>query len=107
MHGIQYIVMVYFYNRHKVERTGGDSALMRYVAGKGGVKFFLLLCAAYAVVFHGLSEGLVRDFGFGLVGFNTNFDLFSYSLLSSFALIHYYYDAFIWKVRKKDVQEGL
>ena len=42
-----------------------------------------------------------------LVGFNTNFDLFSYSLLSSFALIHYYYDAFIWKVRKKDVQEGL
>ena len=79
MHGIQYIVMVYFYNRHKVERTGGDSALMRYVAGKGGVKFFLLLCAAYAVVFHALSEGLVRDFGFGLVGFNTNFDLFSYS----------------------------
>ena len=107
MHGIQYIVMVYFYNRHKIERTGGDSALLRYVAGKGGVKFFLLLCAAYAVVFHALSEGLVRDFGFGLVGFNTNFDLFSYSLLSSFALIHYYYDAFIWKVRKKDVQEGL
>ncbi|MDE2705082.1 MAG: hypothetical protein OXI35_08440 [Gemmatimonadota bacterium] len=66
-----------------------------------------MLCAAYAVVFHALSEGLVRDFGFGLVGFNTNFDLFSYSLLSSFALIHYYYDAFIWKVRKKDVQEGL
>jgi hypothetical protein len=49
----------------------------------------------------------VRDFGFGIVGFNTNFDLFSYSLLSSFALIHYYYDAFIWKVRKKEVQEGL
>ncbi len=107
MHGIQYIVMVYFYNRHKVERTGGDSALLRYVASKRGVKFFILLCAAYALVFHALSEGLVRDFGFGLVGFNTNFDLFSYSLLSSFALIHYYYDAFIWKVRKKDVQEGL
>ena len=34
MHGIQYIVMVYFYNRHKVERTGGDSALLRYVASK-------------------------------------------------------------------------
>jgi hypothetical protein len=107
MHGIQYIVMVYFYNRHKVERTGGDSALLRYVSGKGHVKAFLLICAAYAMVFHALTEGLVRDFGFGLVGFNTNFDLFSYSLLSSFALIHYYYDAFIWKVRKKDVQEGL
>ena len=105
MHGIQYIVMVYYYNRHKVERTGGDSALLRHVAGN--IKAFLLICAAYAMVFHALTEGLVRDFGFGLVGFNTNFDLFSYSLLSSFALIHYYYDAFIWKVRKKEVQEGL
>ena len=105
MHGIQYIVMVYYYNRHKVERTGGDSALLRHVAGN--LKAFLLICAAYAMVFHALTEGLVRDFGFGLVGFNTNFDLFSYSLLSSFALIHYYYDAFIWKVRTQDVQEGL
>ena len=105
MHGIQYIVMVYYYNRHKVERTGGDSALLRHVAGN--LQAFLLICAAYAMVFHALTEGLVRDFGFGLVGFNTNFDLFSYSLLSSFALIHYYYDAFIWKVRKKEVQEGL
>ena len=105
MHGIQYIVMVYYYNRHKVERTGGDSTLLRHVAGN--LKAFLLICAAYAMVFHALTEGLVRDFGFGLVGFNTNFDLFSYSLLSSFALIHYYYDAFIWKVRKKEVQEGL
>ena len=107
MHGIQYIVMVYFYNRHKVERTGGDSALLRYVSGKGHVKAFLLICAAYALVFHALTEGLVRDFGFGVVGFNANIDLFSYSLLSSFALIRYYYDAFIWKVRKKEVQEGL
>lgn len=107
MHGIQYIVMVYFFNRHKVERTGGDSSLLRYVSGQGHIKTFLLICAAYALVFHALTEGHVRDFGFGLVGFNTNFDLFSYSLLSSFALIHYYYDAFIWKVRKREVQEGL
>ena len=94
MHGIQYIVMVYYYNRHKVERTGGDSALLRHVAGN--LKAFLLICAAYAMVFHALTEGLVRDFGFGLVGFNTNFDLFSYSLLSSFALIHYYYDCLLY-----------
>jgi hypothetical protein len=107
MHGAQYMVMVYYYNRHKVERTGGDSTLLRYLARPGNVRAFLLLCAAYALLFHALTEGHVRDFGFGLVGFNTNFDLFSYSLLSSFALIHYYYDAFIWKVRKREVQEGL
>jgi hypothetical protein len=107
MHGVQYIVMVYYYNRHKVERGAGDSTIINYVAKPGNIKAFLLMCAAYALVFHALSEGHVRDFGFGIVGFNTNFDLFSYSLLSSFALIHYYYDAFIWKVRKKEVQEGL
>ena len=43
----------------------------------------------------------------GVIGFNTNFDLFAYSLLSSFALLHYYYDAFIWKVRRPEVQQGL
>ena len=107
MHGLQYIVMVYFYNRNKIERTGGDSGLLAFLGRPGNAKAFLLLCAAYALVFHALSEGVVRDFGFGVVGFNTNFDLFSYSLLSSFALLHYYYDSFIWKVRKKEVQQGL
>ena len=107
MHGVQYIVMVYYYNRHKVERGASDSVVIRFLSKRGNVKAFLLMCGAYALVFHALSEGHVRDFGFGFVGFNTNFDLFSYSLLSSFALIHYYYDAFIWKVRKKEVQEGL
>ena len=107
MHGVQYIVMVYYYNRHKVERGASDSIVISFLSKRGNIKAFLLMCGAYALVFHALSEGHVRDFGFGFVGFNTNFDLFSYSLLSSFALIHYYYDAFIWKVRKKDVQEGL
>tara|TARA_Y100001978_G_C23596609_1_gene386560 strand:- start:264 stop:974 length:711 start_codon:yes stop_codon:yes gene_type:complete len=107
MHGVQYIVMVYYYNRHKVERGISDSTVISFLTKRGNVKAFLLMCGAYALVFHALSEGHVRDFGFGIVGFNANFDLFSYSLLSSFALIHYYYDAFIWKVRKKDVQESL
>ena len=107
MHGVQYIVMVYFYNRHKIERGVNDSPFINFVSRPGNIKAFLLMCVAYALVFHALTEGHVRDFGFGFIGFNANFDLFSYSLLSSFALIHYYYDAFIWKVRKKEVQEGL
>ena len=107
MHGVQYIVMVYHYMRNKLVRTGGDSAFHAFFVKPGNVKAFLLLCAAYALVYHALVQGYTRDFGFGIVGYNTNFDLFSYSLLSSFALLHYYYDAFIWKVRTKDVQEGL
>ena len=107
MHGMQYIVMVYYYLRNKLVRTGGESAFLAYLARPGNVKAFLLLCAAYALVYHALVQGYTRDFGFGVVGFNTNFDLFSYSLVSSFALAHYYYDAFIWKIRKKEFQEGL
>ena len=107
MHGMQYIVMVYFYLRNKLERMGGESAFLAYLGRPGNLKAFALLCGAYALVYHALAEGYTRDFGFGLVGFNSNFDLFSYSLVSSFALMHYYYDAFIWKVRKKEVQEGL
>ena len=107
MHGVQYIVIVFFYLRNKMERAGGESALLAYLGTPGNIKAFLLMCAAYALVFHALTEGYGRDFGFGVIGFNTNFDLFSYSLVSSFALLHYYYDAFIWKVRKPEVQEGL
>ena len=53
----------------------------------------LLVAFTYALAFYELNEGLVHDLGFGTVGFNTNFDLFGYSLLSSFALLHYHYDA--------------
>jgi hypothetical protein len=31
MHGVQYIVMVYSYNRHQVERSGGGSRLLAYL----------------------------------------------------------------------------
>ncbi len=107
MHGAQYIVVVYFYLRNKLERTGGDSAFLAYLARPGTLKAFLLLCAAYAFVFNALSEGNARDFGFGLIGFNTNYDLVSYCLIASLGVVHFYYDAFIWKVRQKEVQEGL
>ena len=70
MHGVQYVVMVYYYNRHKVERGVNDSPLISFVSRPGNVKAFLLMCVAYALVFHALSEGHVRDFGFGFVGFN-------------------------------------
>ncbi len=107
MHGIQYIAMIYCFNRNRVERTGGDSSLLTYLAKPGHFKIFLLLCAASMLIWLALTEGAIRDLGFGLVGYSENFDLFSYSLVSSVALIHYWFDAFIWKVRRPEVQQGL
>lgn len=107
MHGIQYIAMIYYFNRNRVERIGGDSSLLTYLAKPGHFKVFLLLCAASMLIWLALTEGSIRDLGFGLVGYSESFDLFSYSLVSSVALIHYWFDAFIWKVRRPEVQQGL
>ena len=102
MHGIQYIVMVYFYNRNQVERSGGDSRLLRYLGEPRHVAVFLSLCAGYSIAFGLLTEADGRGFSFG-----PQIDFFTYSLITSFALTHYYFDSFIWKVRRPEVQHAL
>ncbi len=102
MHGTQYIVMVYFYNRNHVERGGGDSRLLNYLGKPGHVAAFVFVCALYALVFDLLTKIDERGFSFG-----SDIDLVSYSLITSFALTHYYFDSFIWKVRSPEVQHGL
>ncbi|MFT5443011.1 MAG: hypothetical protein ACI8W3_002056 [Myxococcota bacterium] len=100
MHGGQYIVMVYFYNRNNVERSGGDSRFLRYLGQPGAlhIAVFLAVCAGYTLFFWQLS--LQRNF-------SQEFDLLAVSLMSSFGLIHYYFDSFIWKVRKIETQKNL
>lgn len=100
MHGVQYIVMVYFYNLNIVQRTGGDSKLLQTL-GKPGPKYvaaFVGLLAIYAVGFWQLT--LAR-------GFSPDYDIFAASLITSFALLHYYMDAFIWKIRKPELAGNL
>jgi hypothetical protein len=102
MHGIQYIVMVYFYNRNHVERSGGDSRLLDYLGKPGHVAAFVIVCALYALIFDLLTKIETRGFSFG-----SDIDLVGYSMISSFALTHYYFDSFIWKVRRPEVQRDL
>jgi len=102
MHGLQYIVMVYYYNRNQVERGGVDSRLLTRLGTPGHLKLFVLLCVGYAIAFELLTNSWDRGVSFG-----EDLDLFAYSLISSFALVHYYFDSFIWKVRRPDVQNAL
>lgn len=102
MHGIQYLVMVYFYNRNEVQRRGGDSRLLTYLGQPRHLKAFVFVCAVYALAFELLTKIEERGFSFG-----DDIDLLGYSLISSFALIHYYFDSFIWKVRRPEVQHAL
>jgi hypothetical protein len=107
MHGMQYNVIIYFFNRTRVERLGedGDSAFLRYLAEVKNLKVFLLVCVVCTLVWIALTEGHMAPLGFGLA--SADLDLLSYSLVSSFAMIHYWYDAFIWKVRRNETQQGL
>ncbi len=100
MHGVQYIVMVYFYNVNTVARTGGDSKILQLL-GRPEPKWvfaFVALCGVYALFFWQLT--LAR-------GFSEDYDIFAASLISSFALLHYYMDAFIWKIRKPELADNL
>ena len=107
MHGVQYNVMIYYFNKHLAERDPDHPSLLAYLAQPQNLKVGILLCAACTVVWVVLTEGHLRDLGFGMLGFGVDFDLFSFSLISSFAMLHYWYDAFIWKTRQPEIQRGL
>ncbi|HJP33569.1 MAG TPA: hypothetical protein QGF95_23710 [Candidatus Latescibacteria bacterium] len=107
MHGVQYNVMIYYFNKHLSERNPEHPSLLRYLAQPQNIVVGILLCVACTIVWVVLTEGHLRDLGFGFVGFGGNFDLFSFSLISSVAMIHYWFDAFIWKTRQPEIQKGL
>jgi len=107
MHGLQYIAIIYSFNRQTVVHGASDSSLLTDLAQPKNFKVFLLLCALSTLVWLALTEGSIAGLGFGLIGYGADTDLFSYSLVSSIAMIHYYFDAFIWKVRQPETQKGL
>lgn len=123
MHGVQYIVMVYYFMR----RAGGNSALRAglwsRVTGEGRWYGFILGGVAYAVVFQLLINRPLDEFGFGVVNFApypalkqfnlpaldyaAGYALWSQMMVYVAGMMHYYVDSFIWKVRDTKVQKGL
>ena len=49
----------------------------------------------------------VKEFGFNAMTYGKGYDLFAFSLIQAAALVHYYFDSFIWKVRDEQTQSGL
>jgi hypothetical protein len=124
MHGLQYQLIVYSYIQRKTSRGGTTKGLMAAVARPRNVLLFVLMGLIYAGVYHFLTGGGMEEFGFGLVNFSVRYDsikefglaaltsqerfeLLGLALVDSAAILHYYYDSFIWKVRDKKVQAGL
>ena len=123
MHGVQYIVMVHFFLKRKASNKLSKPGFWSLVSGPGRLRWFLLGGGAYAVLVQLQINRPLDEFGFGVVnfapyqaipefglpglGYAGGYELFAQTLISAYAMTHYYVDSFIWKVRDKQVQAGL
>ena len=122
MHGVQYIVIAYWYTRRKEEAADHPDALASRLVRSGNLWMFILACVLYAVAYQLLIGRSVSEFGFGFnplaspavpehglqaMSPRGGYELYSIAIINTAALTHYYFDSFIWKVRDQRTQSGL
>ncbi|MFL6515504.1 MAG: tetratricopeptide repeat protein [Chthoniobacterales bacterium] len=96
-HDVQYLSIVWIYNRNRVEKDSSITGFMRFVFRRSGSLL-------------GLYVGLVL--AYGSLGFfkDVQIDVLKRALtglVAASGLLHFYYDGFIWKVREKSTRESL
>src|ERR1700730_1007073 len=97
-HDVQYLSLVWIYNRNRVEKDSSISGFMRFIFRRSGSLI-------------GLYVGLV--FAYGSIGyFNSRLEIDTIKrvltgVVTASTLLHFYYDGFIWKVREKSTRESL
>src|SRR3984893_5064277 len=97
-HDVQYLSLVWIYNRNRVEKDSNIGGFMRFVFRRSGSLI-------------GLYVGLV--FAYGSVSyFNAHVGIETVKLIltgvvTASTLLHFYYDGSIWKVREKSTRQSL
>ena len=97
-HDVQYLAIVWIYNRTRVERDESIRGFMRFVFRRSGslIGVYVGLVLAYgsiALTTSGVSVEAVKHVLIGIV--------------TASALLHFYYDGFIWKVRETQTRAML
>src|SRR5947209_6498748 len=97
-HDVQYLAIVWIYNRARVERDESVRGFMRFVFRRSGslIGVYVGLVVAYgsiALITSGVSAEGIRHLLIGVV--------------TASALLHFYYDGFIWKVRETQTRAML
>jgi hypothetical protein len=97
-HDVQYLAIVWIYNRVRVERDESIRGFMRFVFRRSGslVGVYVGLVFAYgsiALTTSGVSVEAIKHILIGVV--------------TASALLHFYYDGFIWKVRETQTRAML
>ncbi len=97
-HDVQYLAIVWIYNRTRVERDKSIGGFMRFVFRRSGalIGVYVGLVLAYGAI--GLTQSAITVEGIrhGLIG-----------IVTASALLHFYYDGFIWKVRETQTRTML
>ncbi len=96
-HDVQYLSLVWIYNRNRVEKDKSIGGFMHFIFRRSG-----------SLV--GLYVGLV--FAYGSLGYLKETDIETVKrvltgVVAASGLLHFYYDGFIWKVREKATREHL
>jgi Flp pilus assembly protein TadD len=97
-HDVQYLSLVWIYNRSRVEKDRSIGGFMRFVFRRSG-----------SLV--GLYVGLI--FAYGSIGyFTAHLEIETVKrvltgVVAASGLLHFYYDGFIWKVRDRSTRENL
>ncbi len=97
-HDVQYLSLVWIYNRSRVEKDRSIGGFMRFVFRRSGSLI-------------GLYIGLVFAYG-SLAYFNSRLEVETIKrvltgVVAASGLLHFYYDGFIWKVRDRSTREHL
>jgi len=97
-HDVQYLSLVWIYNRNRVEKDSNIGGFMRFVFRRSG-----------SLV--GLYVGLVFAYGsLSYINANLGMDTVKRILtgvVAASTLLHFYYDGFIWKVRERSTRQSL
>jgi Tfp pilus assembly protein PilF len=97
-HDVQYLSLVWIYNRNRVEKDSSIGGFMRFIFRRSGSLI-------------GLYVGLV--FAYGSIGYlNAHIGMDAVTrvltgVVAASGLLHFYYDGFIWKVREKSTRQSL
>jgi len=95
---VQYLSLVWIYNRNRVEKDSNIGGFMRFVFRRSGSLI-------------GLYVGLVFAYG-SLAYFNAHLGIETVKriltgVVTASTLLHFYYDGFIWKVRERSTRQSL
>lgn len=97
-HDVQYLAIVWIYNRARVERDKSIGGFMRFVFRRSGalIGVYVGLVFAYGAIGFTQSAISAEWIRHGLIG-----------VVTASALLHFYYDGFIWKVRETQTRTML